>query len=44
MNTPERSRGNILIVDDKPENLAVLSDLLVQAGFKVRPAIQNLHV
>ena len=34
----------ILIVDDKPENLAVLSDLLVQAGFKVRPAIQNLHV
>ena len=41
MNTPERSRGNILIVDDKPENLAVLSDLLVQAGFKVRPALSG---
>lgn len=41
MNTPERSRGNILIVDDMPENLAVLSALLLQAGFKVRPALSG---
>lgn len=30
-------RGNILIVDDIPENLRVLSRLLVEAGHKPRP-------
>lgn len=31
-------QANILIVDDKPENLDVLSEMLRQCGHKVRPA------
>lgn len=33
-----REQANILIVDDKPENLDVLSEMLRQCGHKVRPA------
>jgi PAS domain S-box-containing protein len=41
MNMPAENQGNILIVDDKVENLAVLGELLTQAGFKVRPALSG---
>jgi len=34
-------QANILIVDDKPENLDVLSEMLRQCGHKVRPAISG---
>jgi signal transduction histidine kinase len=33
--------GNILIVDDNPNNLQVLMSLLVNAGYKVRPALSG---
>ncbi len=33
--------GNILIVDDNPNNLQVLGSILAQAGFKVRPALSG---
>ncbi len=34
----EQSQGDILIVDDTPANLMVLSKILSDHGFKVRPA------
>lgn len=40
-NCPEstnRKKGNILVVDDTPENLRLLSRMLIQNGYKVRPA------
>lgn len=33
--------GTILIVDDNPDNLALLMDLLVPRGYKVRPALSG---
>ncbi|MEM1169867.1 MAG: diguanylate cyclase [Cyanobacteria bacterium P01_H01_bin.35] len=36
-----RHRGNILLVDDQPQNLNVLSDLLEEQGYKVRQAING---
>jgi CheY-like chemotaxis protein len=33
--------GNILIVDDNPNNLQVLSGILLADGFKVRPALSG---
>ena len=33
--------GSIVIVDDNPNNLQVLSSMLQQAGFKVRPALSG---
>lgn len=33
--------GGIVIVDDNPNNLQVLSSILQQAGFKVRPALSG---
>ncbi len=33
--------GDILIVDDKPENLKVLMSMLTKQGYKVRPAING---
>ena len=33
--------GNILIVDDNPNNLQVLMSLLVNEGYKVRPALSG---
>jgi CheY-like chemotaxis protein len=32
------TKGNILIVDDEPENLKLLSLLLIENGYKVRAA------
>ncbi|MES2149148.1 MAG: EAL domain-containing protein [Pseudomonadota bacterium] len=36
--TPEHSRGEILIVEDTPASLKLLSDLLSEAGYYVRQA------
>ncbi len=33
--------ANILIVDDTPENLTVLRDILVRSGYRVRPVLQG---
>lgn len=33
--------GSIVIVDDNPNNLEVLESILVQAGYKVRPALNG---
>lgn len=41
MNNPIDIRGNIVIVDDQPNNLRVLSGILQQAGYKVRPALDG---
>lgn len=41
MNTPNDTLGNIVIVDDQPNNLRVLSSILQQAGYKVRPALDG---
>lgn len=35
------SQGNILIVDDTPENLRLLSSMLIQQGYRVRSAING---
>ena len=35
------SPGNILIVDDTPENLEILTRMLVEQGYLVRPAING---
>jgi len=37
----ENTRSHILIVDDKPDNLRLLGDILKGMGFKVRPAING---
>ncbi|OLP15497.1 hybrid sensor histidine kinase/response regulator [Leptolyngbya sp. 'hensonii'] len=37
----ESSKGNILIVDDTPSNLRLLSTILVQHGYEVRSAING---
>ena len=37
--TSDRERGSILIVDDLPENLIVLSGLLSRQGYETRPAL-----
>lgn len=34
-------RGNILVVDDTPENLAILTSMLSRQGYLVRPAISG---
>jgi putative two-component system response regulator len=39
MSFPEERSGSIVIVDDNPENLHVLSAMLQSAGYKVRPAL-----
>ena len=35
-------KGNILLVDDQPENLKLLSDLLEEQGYEVQQAINGL--
>ena len=35
--TPSRTQGSILVVDDLPDNLQVLADILIREGFVVRP-------
>lgn len=41
MNNSGDNQGNIVIVDDQPNNLRVLSGILQQAGYKVRPALDG---
>jgi signal transduction histidine kinase len=41
MNEETAKPGNIVIVDDQPNNLRVLSGILQQAGYKVRPALDG---
>ena len=41
MNMSSEPLGSILIVDDKADNLAVLSGLLEQSGYRVRPALSG---
>jgi len=38
---PTSLRGNILMVDDMPTNLKVLSKVLIRAGHQVRPALDG---
>ncbi|MEC4990837.1 MAG: response regulator, partial [Oscillatoria sp. PMC 1068.18] len=40
-NKNQQDKGNILIVDDVPDNLRVLSHLLQSQGYKVRPVISG---
>ena len=40
METRHRN-GNILIVDDTPENLTVLLQMLTEQGYRVRPALSG---
>ncbi len=40
-NNTEENRGNILIIDDTPENLQVLSATLCDRGYKVRGVING---
>ncbi len=37
----KHSRGNILIVDDTPENLTILRQILTEDGYRVRPALSG---
>ena len=37
-NKPTSAPEEILVVDDTPANLRLLSDLLTQQGYRVRPA------
>lgn len=39
----EENKGNILIVDDTPDNLQMLTRILIRRGYQVRPAI-NAHL
>jgi signal transduction histidine kinase len=41
METQTRNKGNILIVDDKPANLRLLSDMLTEEGHKVRSVVNG---
>ena len=41
MTPHEKTHGNILIVDDTPENLAILTSMLTEHGYFVRPAING---
>ncbi len=36
MNEPTNTKGTILLVDDLPENLQLLSELLIQLGYAIR--------
>ncbi|HDQ35058.1 MAG TPA: response regulator, partial [Chloroflexi bacterium] len=35
------SKGNILIVDDNPANLQLLSQMLLKEGYRVRPVLDG---
>ncbi len=39
---PDTSRGNILIIDDNPENLRLLSRMLIRRGYEVRQALNGI--
>jgi adenylate cyclase len=38
---PHVSRGEILVVDDNPANLTLLSGMLTEGGYEVRPALNG---
>jgi diguanylate cyclase (GGDEF)-like protein len=38
----DTSRGNILIIDDNPENLRLLSRMLIRRGYEVRQALNGI--
>lgn len=40
--SPDPAPGDILVVDDTPENITVLRDILVRAGHRVRPALSGM--
>src|SRR5574341_995525 len=42
MNSDKPLSGDILIVDDMPANLDLLSSLLVRRGYNVRPALNGI--
>ena len=39
--TQDSPRGDILIVDDTPANLRLLSQMLIERGYKVRPVLNG---
>ncbi|MGB8702327.1 MAG: response regulator [Thermosynechococcaceae cyanobacterium] len=41
MNSPGADKGNLLIVDDTPDNLRLLSSTLTERGYKVRSVING---
>ncbi len=41
MSETKHESGNIVIVDDNPNNLRVLGEMLQSAGYKVRPALSG---
>ncbi|HBW57504.1 MAG TPA: GGDEF domain-containing response regulator [Oscillatoriales bacterium UBA8482] len=41
-NQPDISKGNILIIDDNPENLRLLSRMLIRRGYEVRQALNGM--
>jgi two-component system, sensor histidine kinase and response regulator len=41
MNSPDVTKDNILIVDDTPDNLRLLSSTLMERGYKVRSVING---
>ena len=41
MNRSSAKQNNILIVDDIPQNLSVLSQMLAEHGYQVRPALNG---
>lgn len=43
MQPARKVRGNILIVDDIPDNLRLLSTFITENGYKVRPAPSGKH-
>ncbi len=43
MTANQPAKANILIVDDTPDNLRLLSGMLMKQGYKVRPAPSGAH-
>ncbi len=41
MNNTNTHKGNVLIVDDTPENLTLLAEMLKHEGYKVRSATKG---
>jgi two-component system sensor histidine kinase/response regulator len=41
MNSSKKKESNILVVDDTPENLTILTRMLTERGYFVRPAING---
>ncbi len=44
VNERGNNKGNILLVDDRPENLKLLSDLLEEQGYEVQQAINGVAI